>query len=110
MHRRDFLLFKTKGRERVLELSCERLYMRWTDSRSDAGKAAGTGDSHSWVGEPPTDIVTLTTDELFEELERALSQADVVRVIARDWLSDADFRREIESRVDDFSARGGRVE
>ena len=118
MDRRDFLLLKTKGRERVLELSCERLYMRWADARSGAGgPAAATGaegreggDPQTWEGEPPTEIVTMTTTDLFGELERELARADVLRVRGRDWLSDLDFRHDVESRVKAFRDRGGRVE
>jgi hypothetical protein len=114
MDRRDFLLMKTKGRQRVLELSCERLYMRWADARSGAG-GVGTGEgpmdeTQSWEGEPPTEIVTTTTGGLLGELDRELARADVLRVLGRDWLSDADFRSDVESRVQAFRAHGGRVE
>jgi hypothetical protein len=63
-----------------------------------------------WEGEPPTDIVTITTTELLAELERELARADVLRVLDRDWLSDRDFRRDVESRIEFFRDRGGRVE
>jgi hypothetical protein len=114
MGRRDFFLLKTKGRLRVLELSCERLYMRWADARSGAG-AAGMDDGdvddlQSWDGEPPTEIVTMTSDDLLEELDRELARADVLHVLGPDWLSDSEFRRDVESRVEAFRARGGRVE
>jgi len=118
MDRRAFLLVKTRGRERVLELSCERLYMRWADARSGAGRPADTSvpgdvpahDPRPWHGEPPTEIVTPTTEDLFGALERALAEADVLRLRGRDWLSDRDFRREVEARVEAFRAGGGRVE
>jgi hypothetical protein len=63
-----------------------------------------------WEGEPPTEIVTITTTELLAELERELARADVLRVLDRDWLSDRDFRRDVESRIESFRDRGGRVE
>jgi hypothetical protein len=115
MDRRDFLLLKTKGRERVLELSCERLYMRWADARSSAGgPAAATrtdgNDPQPWEGEPPTEVVTMSTTDLFAELERKLAQADVLRVLGRDWLADLDFRHDVGSLVEAFRVRGGRVE
>ena len=113
MDRRSFLFLKTRGRQRVLELSCERLYMRWADARSApgiAGDERGSGDMQPWEGEPPTEIVTMTTTGLLDDLERELAQADVLRVLGRDWLNDADFRRDVESRVEAFRVRGGRVE
>ncbi len=77
MNRRDFLLFSTKGNKRVLDLSCEHLYMRYVDARSPAGRreeqgqvdADSPGDPQSWDGEPPTEIEKQTAGELFEELE-----------------------------------------
>jgi len=33
MKRRDFLLFKTDGRTKTVEVSCERLYMQFVDAR-----------------------------------------------------------------------------
>ena len=114
MNRRDFLLLRTRGRERVLELSCERLYMRYADAESGAGRAQLSGvcaeDPEPCEGEPPTEIVTTTTSQLFAELERELSGADVLRVLERDWLAGEAFQREVEARVDAFRRRGGRVE
>ena len=114
MNRRDFLMLTTRGRKRVLELSCERLYMRYSDARSGAGRREESGevdaDPRSWEGEPPSEIETPTTDELFQVLERELSSADVLRMLDRDWLTDEAFRREVEARVDAFRRRGGRVE
>lgn len=118
MDRRSFLMLKTKGRERVVELSCERLYMRWADARAGVGRPAvaegaaeGVGsDARSWEGEPPTDIVTETPDQLFEQLERELAQADVLRVLERDWLADEAFRSSVETRVEAFRRRGGTIQ
>ena len=114
MNRRDFLLLSTKGSKRVLELSCERLYMRYVDAQSGAGRREEPGqinaDPQSWDGEPPTELETPTTGELFEELDRELSNADVLRVLDRDWLDGGEFRREVEARVEAFRRRGGRVE
>jgi hypothetical protein len=118
MDRRDFLLLKTKGRQRVLEISCERLYMRWVDARSGAGASVsviagdepGADDSHPWDGEPPTEIVTMTTTDLLGDLEHELAHADVLTVHGRGWLSNPEFRRDVESLVEAFRIRGGRVE
>ncbi len=122
MNRRDFFLLSTRGSKRVLDLSCERLYMRYVDARSPAGRREEQGqvdadvdadidaDPQSWEGEPPTEIEKQTAGELFEELERELSNADVLRVLDRDWLAGGEFRLEVEARVEAFRRRGGRVE
>lgn len=112
MNRRAFLTLKTKGRERAIELSCERLYMRWSDARSRAGAGVGTADTHepSWTGEPPSELVTETIDDLLGELDRALAGADALRITGETWLSDPAFRAEVDSRVEAFRLRGGRVE
>ena len=88
--------------------------MRYADARSGAGRAQEPGeldsDPQSWDGEPPTDIVTPTITQLFEELDRELSSADVLRVLDRDWLAGGAFRLEVEARIDAFVGRGKRVE
>lgn len=101
-----------------MELACERLYMRWADARARAGAplAAGTtapqaaGLLDSWEGEPPTEIVTEAPQDLLAEVDRGLAQADVLVVSGREWLADAAFAHEVESRVSTFLERGGRVE
>lgn len=112
MNRRAFLLLKTKGRERVLELSCERLFMRWADARSRAGAAvaAEPGVHGAWEGEPPSDLVTRSVDDILAELDRALAEADVIRVMDREWLADLAFREAVERRIARFREGGGRVE
>jgi len=111
MNRRDFLLLKTRGQERVLELSCERLYMRYTDAKSGALRpSGGSGDPESWEGEPPLEMVTPTTDDLLRELDEELASADVLHVLDRDWLVAGAFRGAVEARIDAFRRRGGRVE
>ena len=95
----------------MLELSCERLYMRWSDAHSRAGALEG-GESDStwpWEGEPTTQIETATPEQLLDELDRALAGADTLRLVEPEWLSDRAFAAEIEARVEAFAARGGRV-
>ncbi len=110
MDRRDFLLLRSRGTERVLDLSCERLYMQWADARSGAGALEDPAAPDDWMeGEPPTDIRTVSPAELFEELDRALVDADVLRVLDREWLSDAVFASEVTRRIATFEAGGGRL-
>ena len=70
MNRRDFLTLSTDGRKRIVELSCEHLYMRYVDARSALGRSQPTANQPTWEGEPPMQIETPTTTELFEALEQ----------------------------------------
>ncbi len=116
MNRRDFLRLRTKGKKRIAELSCERLYMRYVDAqtsvtRRDEQSSADELVPWPWFGgEPPTVIREPTSEELFRDLERELSDADVVRVLDSDWLVSEEFRHEVEALLASFRARGGRVE
>jgi hypothetical protein len=113
MNRRDFLRLGTRGKERVLELSCERLHMRWVDARVTATTAAGGGardDVAVWEGEPPLDVAVPTADQLLTELDEGLAGVRVLRVAGLEWLAETDFGREVQDRLDAFRRRGGRVE
>ena len=88
--------------------------MRYVDAEAGVGRGGpqnpvaldpGDGD-----GEPPIDIAVPTTRELFAELERRLAGVRVLRVVGREWLTGDVFRREVESRIESFRRRGGRVE
>jgi hypothetical protein len=108
MNRRDFLRMWVKDDEHVLELSCERLYMRYVDAESSAGGEATVASS--WDGEPPTEIVTQSIDELFAELDRRLAAADTMRLLGTEWLRDPGFRVRVDRSVETFRVRGGHVE
>ena len=124
MNRRAFLRLTVRGKERVLELSCERLYMRWVDARvgaSGGGDATARADPSGsgalaepseapWTGEPPLEVVVPTRVQLLAELDARLQGAHVLRVTGSEWLASDDFRREVESRIEAFRSRGGRVE
>ena len=114
MNRRDFLSLSTRDSKRIVELSCERLYMRYVDARSGIGRPgesqAFDTNPRAWEGEPPTEIETPTTSELFDALERELAGADVLQVREANWLSGEEFGQQVEARVEAFRRRGGRVE
>lgn len=71
LHRRAFLLAASR-RRRVVELSCERLYMRYVDARSEG-----------------------RTEEFLLALERHLAMAGEIRLTAREWLARDDFRADV---------------
>jgi hypothetical protein len=107
MNRRDFLLFRTAGSEKTVELSCERLFMHYRDAQ--LGELPP--DPNVDHGEPPARFTMRTTRQLFEDLAGDLADADVLRVTHAEWLAAADdFRREIGSLAATLRARGARVE
>lgn len=116
MNRRDFLLLRTKGKKRIAELSCERLYMRYLDAQTSVtrrGERPSADELVPWSwygGEPPTVFREPTSEELFRDLERELSDADLVQVLDSEWLVSGEFQHEVEALLASFRARGGRVE
>jgi hypothetical protein len=111
LDRRAFLRLATRGRERVLEVSCERLYVRWVDARPTESVTDLIGDS-GWLespGEPPSQVVAPTRDELLRQLDASLAGAHAVRLIEPEWLADANLRREVNARVARFREKGGRL-
>ena len=85
MRRRDFLLLRSDGPTVVL--SCEALFMRFLDAEN-----AGA------------------VDQLFENLARDLAQVSRVRLADPSWLARDDFRARVDTVLDGFRARGGRVD
>jgi len=109
MDRRAFLSLGRRGRQRVLELSCERLYVRWVDAMAHAARPS-VHELFPETGEPPTQVAGERTDDLLEELERKLADAEVVRVIEERWLDDMALMSGVKRRIEAFERRGGRVE
>jgi hypothetical protein len=83
VNRRDFLLLRVAGRGAV-ELSCERLLMKYVDAQLNG-----------------------TTAELFARLERELDRAGSVKLVDPEWLARDDFRAELARVLDVFRANGG---
>jgi hypothetical protein len=106
--RRDFLRLRVSEGKRVLELSCERLFMRYHDACSDVARRQ-VSNHEDVPGDAAMGFATPPADALYAELERRLADADELRVLETEWLGDGGFAREIEARVDAFRARGGTV-
>jgi hypothetical protein len=107
VNRRDFLLFRTDGSKKTVELSCERLYMHYRDAQlAELPPDAPLDDG----GEPPTRFDRRSPRQLFDALASDLCDVDVLRVIQTDWLAAEDFGREVESLAATLRARGARVE
>jgi hypothetical protein len=114
LDRRAFLRLAARGRDRVLEISCERLHLRWVDAppRLTPAVLAELMEESGWAdrpGEPPTRVDLETREELLQQLDATLAGARVVLLIEPEWLADEDLRREVDARLAAFRRRGGRV-
>ena len=110
MNRREFLTFRSERRLRIVELSCERLYMHVLDAQLTCEpheKADGDG---SGCGEPPAVFAQRTPAQLFEEIDRDLHGVDVLRITGAGWLASDALSGRLDGLVDRFRAAGGRVE
>jgi hypothetical protein len=93
MNRRDFLRLRPTKRERVLEVSCKDLHLRYLEARIDGGEdPAGAADV------------------FFRNLLRQLRDVRLLKIADRDSLTDAEFRRRLGEFVASFRAAGGSVE
>ena len=86
MDRRDFLLLRAGAAGSPVELSCERLLMKYVDAQ-----------------------MTDTTAALLARLGRELEAARDVRLVDTEWLARDDFRRDVSGVLDAFRARGGNI-
>jgi hypothetical protein len=109
MKRRDLLLLRATPRARVFELPCERLYMQYVEARRPRVEPTAAPLDY-WLGEPDAQFDVRTPDDLFEDLARELSAADVVRVVGQEWLADTELEQEVERLIAAFAERGGRVQ
>src|SRR5262245_32244785 len=106
MNRRDFLRFRTDGRTKAAELSCERLYMLYVDTRN----TPEAEPPEEYDGEPPARFEIRSARQLFDDILRDLDGVDVLRVLHAEWLADAEFKREVDALIAAVKSRGGRVE
>lgn len=107
--RRDFLKLRVREGRKVLELYCERFYMRYHDACSDAGRRQVSNHDDVPGGQSPTGFATLSPEALLAALERELDQADELRVLERDWLGHGALAREVGARIEAFRRRGGKI-
>jgi hypothetical protein len=85
MNRRDFLTAKPP-RAGTVELSCERLYMRYVDAQANGTEA-----------------------EVFAWVEGQLEDASELRLRDTEWLEQAELKRGLVQALAAFRARGGQV-
>lgn len=111
MNRRDFLLLRAKPGTRTIEVSCERLYMRYQDLQLASGSDAEAGalQYDPSFGEPPAVFERRTPEEFFADLERQLRSADVVTLVGEEWLQPEELRANVHALVAHLQRDGVRV-
>ena len=113
MRRRDFLLMRTDGSDRVADLSCEKLFMNYQDINSGlqaSREEAGTlEDADWWAGEPSLNINTADPERFFASILEDLSGVEKLQVLDLEWLNQGEFRVRVETLLLAFKAAGGEV-
>lgn len=113
MNRRDFLLFRTDGTKRTVELSCQKLFVHYLDICS--GFAQGTPEAgllngiEWWAGEPPLAVATTAPDEFFRKVQSDVLVADKLRIVDMEWMTQDEFRIRVETLIAAFRAAGGEI-
>jgi hypothetical protein len=105
--RRDFLRLRRTERGKLLEVSCQALFMRTADA------AIEPDPSQDWepgMGEPPSVIHRRSADDLIASLEHDLRGAQILRLLEPEWLENMPASERIQGVIAAFRARGGIVE
>ena len=112
MNRRDFLLLRADRAARVLNLSCQQLYMRYLDARSSPEPAADASrvESNPWGAEPEPVQERRSMEDVLAAIERELIDIEVLRLTGSEWLAADGMRAAIEPLLAAFRARGGRIQ
>jgi hypothetical protein len=111
MNRRDFLSLRVTRHGKVLELSCQRLYMQTLAAEAAAGLGYDAAtDYQPWMGEPPAVLEAPSAESLIGQLARDLHEVDRVRVLESEWLDSTTLGERLAPLLASFRARGGRVE
>jgi hypothetical protein len=109
MNRRDFLRLRMAQGRRVLEVSCQALYMRLLDAESMTPPDS-VSDFDPVLGEPPAVFETRTPHDLRRQLEQDVAEVDVVKLLESRWLDTPVLGGFLTPVLTQFEARGGRVE
>ncbi len=113
MNRRDFLLLRRVPSSRIVDLSCQQLYVRFLDTkitRVAGDRQAADATPNPWGGEPPPVFAERTFADVLGSIGDALRDADVVRLNESAWLACEEVKRGLDGVLEKFRARGGRVE
>ena len=110
INRRDLLNLRAVRRGRVVEVSCRDLYMRNLDSEYLSASTRAAEGHEPWMGEPPADFKERAAAPVLQRLRQDLQEAEVVRILDSEWLKASTLHEQVEEILQEFRARGGRVE
>jgi len=114
MNRRDFIFLKNSDKGKVLELSCESLYMQFLDiqtaDRVYEDGADTTDPSSCLSSELPTQLTTHKVECFFGDLHAQLRNCSNLRLLDPGWIVAGDFGNKIEVLLRAYKASGGIVE
>jgi hypothetical protein len=105
--RRDFLRFRRTERGKVLEVSCQALFMRASDAAIEPETPV---DWEPGMGEPAAVIHRRSADDLIASFENDLRYAQILRLLEPGWLDNMAGGERIHAAIAEFRARGGIVE
>ncbi|HET6143308.1 MAG TPA: hypothetical protein VFE02_07340 [Candidatus Acidoferrales bacterium] len=86
LNRRDLLLLGINRRQRSVDVSCEWLYMKYSDTLLDN-----------------------TTHDLFDRLQSELRSVETIRLMDSSWLTRQDFKEWLDPIFAGLRARGARI-
>jgi hypothetical protein len=111
MNRRDFLLCRPNASTHAVEISCERLYMRYLDLQSASDPAPPNIEPYDWaLGEPAAVLERRTVEQFFADLEDQLRSADLVTFANEEWLGPDPLRASVDALAARLRAHGVRVD
>ncbi len=105
--RRDFLRLRRTERGKVLEVSCQTLFMRCADATLSAPADL---EWEPGMGEPPAVFDRPSLDDLVRSFEADLQDAQVLRLLEPEWLGSVHGAARFEAVIAAFRARRGVVE
>lgn len=111
MNRRDFLSLRVTRQGKVLELSCQRLYMQCLAAEAAAAVDRDAAiDYQPWMGEPPAMLARPSPESLLGQIEEDLRGILRLRVLESEWLDSTPLGERLAPLLASFRSRGGRVE
>ncbi|MEX0963088.1 MAG: hypothetical protein WDZ52_03465 [Pseudohongiellaceae bacterium] len=114
MNRRSFIFFTDTSNGKVVDLSCETLYMHIMDiqtASSIAKMGQSTVDGNNWVSdEPAAYLATSSIETLFRDLQFQLSSCKKLRVFDSSWVLTGLIKNEMETLMANFRELGGEIE
>ena len=114
VNRRDFILCRATSSGKIVEISCETLYMHIMDiqtaSRVSRLKVSGE-NKNTWMSdEPSLYFDTGSVESLFCDLQSQVNNCKKIRLLNTSWIVNGLFRDKMETLLANFRELGGEIE